>query len=93
MLTVATNCLFEVLWETDYACPQAAIMSNSSCVLQNKYVNFDLRKLTAERLSYYKVPYEEKEGGTVTRYMVYINVCKSLVYSCGTRGLYLLPFH
>lgn len=84
VLTVARNCLFEVLWETDFACPQDSVMSSNSCVLQNKFVNFDLRPLTAAIGEYYRVPYEEKGG---SRYVIYMNICKSLSFSCGSGGL------
>ena len=60
-------------------------MSSNSCVLQNKFVNFDLRPLTAAPGDYYQVPYEEKDG---TRYVIYMNICKRLSFSCGPKGLY-----
>ena len=63
-------------------------MSSDSCVLVNEYVNFDLTKLTAAKLENYKVEYNVLERGKKTQYIIYMNVCKSLGYSCGTGGLY-----
>ena len=63
-------------------------MSTDKCVLQNEFVNFDLTKLTAAKLDDYQVPYNVMEHGKKTDYIIYINVCKSLGYSCGKSGLY-----
>ena len=87
-MTAARDCRFEVLWETDFACPQASIMSTDKCVLQNEFVNFDLTKLTADTLENYQVHYDVMEQGKKTDYIIYMNVCKSLDFACGKSGLY-----
>ena len=86
LLTAAHDCAFEVLWETDFACPQSNIMSSNSCVLKNEFVNFDLTPLTTSKLSYYVIKQDSISQGKTTHYRYYINVCKVLDFPCG--GLY-----
>ena len=84
LLTAADDCAFEVLWETDFACPQSSIMSTNSCVLRNEFVNFDLTPLTNAKLSPYTINHDDVDSqGKTTHYNYYINVCQALVYLCG----------
>ncbi|KAL9969231.1 hypothetical protein ACROYT_G021424 [Oculina patagonica] len=83
VLTAARDCAYEVLWETVFACPQSSVMSTNSCVLINEFVNFDLTKLTAAKLTNYKVYQDVEENHKTTHYIYYINVCKPLGYPCG----------
>ena len=78
------DCAFEVLWETDFACPQSSVMSTNSCVLRNEFVNFDLTPLTNARLTPYMIKHDDVDSqGKTTHYHYYINVCQALVYLCG----------
>ena len=84
LLKAARDCAFEVLWETDFACPHSSIMSTNSCVLRNEFVNFDLTPLTAAKLSYYIVKQDMGDSkGQPVHYLYHINVCKALDFDCG----------
>ena len=91
VLTAARDCRFEVFWETEFACPEAKIMSTNNCTLVNKFVNFDLTKLSADSLENYKLGYDVTEKGKKTHYIIYMNVCKPLGFPCGGRGLFSFP--
>ena len=83
-MTAAHDCAFEVLWETEFACPQSSIMSTNSCVLRNDFVNFDLTPLTADKLEPYRIEHIPADPQNPTKYFkFYINVCQALVYPCG----------
>ena len=56
-------------------------MATSGCVLSNEFVNFDLSKLTVEHGNY-MVNNTVSEKNDKTRYVYYINVCKSTGLSC-----------
>ena len=89
LLKAARDCAFEVLWETDFACPQSSIMATNSCVLRNEFVNFDLTPLTTAKLSYHIIKQDTVDAkGQPVHYLYYINVCKALDFDCG--GLYHL---
>ena len=80
-----------MLWETEFACPEAKIMSTNNCTLVNEFVNFDLTKLSADSLENYKLGYDVMENGKKTHYIIYMNVCKPLGFPCGGRGLFSFP--
>jgi len=83
-LTAAHECAFEVLWETEFACPQSSIMSTNSCVLRNDFVNFDLTPLIKPKLDPYIIEHDDVDAqGKRVHYRFYINVCQALVYACG----------
>ena len=91
LLKAARDCAFEVLWETDFACPHSSIMSTNSCVLRNEFVNFDLTPLTTAKLSYHIIKQDTVDAkGQPVHYLYYINVCKALDFDCG--GLYHLHY-
>ena len=60
--------------------------NSTSCVLDNRFVRFDLTKLTND--NNYKIGYDAMEhGGKKTHYIIFMNVCKPLGFACGSRGM------
>ncbi|XP_022790425.1 cation-independent mannose-6-phosphate receptor-like [Stylophora pistillata] len=83
VLIGARYCAFEVLWETDYACPKHSVMETNSCVLSNEFVHFNLTKLTAAIRDDYRVYHNDTtKAGDTTQYIYYINVCHPLSFTC-----------
>ena len=84
-MTSTDNCTYEVLWETEYACPEAGLMSNDSSILSNGYVDFDLTPLTKPAGHNYRVQDMDK------KYIYYLNVCKSTnIPNCIPSGMALI---
>jgi hypothetical protein len=74
-MTSVDNCMYEVFWETEFACPQEQLMSNNSCILSNQFVQFDLTPLQRPNGHNYKVNGSDIKGSKM--YYYYINVCHS----------------
>ncbi|EDO46654.1 predicted protein [Nematostella vectensis] len=82
IMTSSVNCLYEVFWETQFACPQETLMSNNSCVLTNDLVQFDLTPLKQDGVNY-KVYHL---GADKKNYTYFINVCGSTNIPCEPDG-------
>ena len=88
VMTANNECQYEILWETEFACPvNTTLQNNTGCIIRNEFVNFDLSPLAAPALSNYMVNVTDRRG---TTYLYYINVCKSTNIPCTPSGTEVL---
>ena len=84
MLQSSSLCHYEVLWETEHACPSNDQVSNN-CTIAAKDGAFDLRPLKREPGKYYKVPYTDPKSSSSYEY--FLNVCGEMRdFPCGKGG-------
>ncbi|XP_064627541.1 cation-independent mannose-6-phosphate receptor-like [Lineus longissimus] len=82
-LTSFFNCQYQVLWETEYACPEETLTSNTCKLTQEQHgVDIDLSPLTKGVGSAHPYRTNFTTGGKT--YVYFINVCGELGIDCPT---------
>ena len=81
VLQSSSGCHYEVIWETEHACPVANQVS-STCNISTQDGVFDLRILKREA-EYYKTMYQDPKSKT--KYTYFMNVCGNMKdFPCGS---------
>lgn len=83
-------CRYEVLWETEHACPVNDQTSNE-CSIKTKDGMFDLNPLKRPAGRNYKVAYQDPKSKT--NYEYYLNICGEMTnFPCGKNSEFGLFF-
>lgn len=74
-------CHYEILWETEHACPIDDQVSNN-CTVATKDGLFDLSPLKRQPENYYKVRYQDPKSKR--NYDYFLNICGGMKnFDCG----------
>ncbi|XP_074663133.1 cation-independent mannose-6-phosphate receptor-like, partial [Tubulanus polymorphus] len=84
ILTSDQNCLFEIEWETEFACPENTLVSHSCKMSSDTHgLDIDISPLKLDYGSYHtSVPVDSNPGSG--NYTYYMNVCGELKMQCPT---------